>query len=478
MPDAPPPREGSSGPLRPSQLPRVPPSAGAGTGKTPSGESSMPFQAPNLTGHTLGQYTLQDKIGQGGMGLVFRAHDTALDRIVALKVLLINPLDDARQAERFLREARSLARLNHPNLLHVYNVGSETDCYFFAMELLQGETLNTAIRSRGKFAPEEFVPALGQILSALHYVHEQGITHRDIKSGNIMLCSHNTSSIGRAVLMDFGLAKDEQFSGMTSVGAVMGTPDYMSPEAAEGMSEGPPTDIYSLGVVTFEALCGRLPFVGRSALSIIRQHMDAPPPALAEFNPQIDPLLAGIVHKMLQKNPKDRYPHCPALAADLKRFLATPELSMLSERKGMIAARPVKGTGSFQKITGPQQAVSPRQQGNEDNETVENTVGGATIGDGESPRSEGFADAATIVQSRPILKAAPPRAAYQEPKSEGWPWWISGAVGFFGVLLIVFVIAVIAHNRQPVNIPTWSGQPATHKKSDGCSEEIGWVEFN
>ncbi|MCY3020207.1 MAG: serine/threonine-protein kinase, partial [Planctomycetota bacterium] len=174
-------------------------------------------------GRTLGHFTILEKIGQGGMGTVFKAFDTALERPVALKVLLSSALDDPKHAERFLREARSLARLSHPNLVHVYNVGIEGDYHYFAMELLEGETLSAGIRRRQRISAQELLPYLGQILAALYEVHQQGITHRDIKSGNIMLCSR------RAVLMDFGLAKDEGLSGLTSVGAVLGTPDYMSP---------------------------------------------------------------------------------------------------------------------------------------------------------------------------------------------------------------------------------------------------------
>ena len=183
---------------------------------------------PSLVGVKLGQYRLMEKIGQGGMGAVFRGHDGALDRVVAIKVLHCGPLDDEKTALRFQREAQSLARLSHPNLLHVYNVGSEGDLHYFAMEILEGSTLGQLLRVRKRFPLDETLLIAGQLLAALKYVHEQGITHRDIKSGNIIICGQ------RAVLMDFGLAKDESFTGLTSVGVVLGTPEYMSPEQAEG----------------------------------------------------------------------------------------------------------------------------------------------------------------------------------------------------------------------------------------------------
>jgi serine/threonine-protein kinase len=286
-------------------------------------QDTLVNEAPTLIGRTLGQYRILTKIGQGGMGMVFKAEDTALKREVALKVLWINPLDDPRIAERFMREARCLARLSHPNLLHVYNVGSEGDLRYFAMELLRGRTLAEALRSAHLTVPEA-LNMTGQLLSALDYVHHQGITHRDIKSGNIMLCD------SRVVLMDFGLAKEEHATGLTSEGVVLGTPEYMTPEQADGRTCGPPTDIYSLGVVLFEALTGRVPFLGRSALSIIKQHLDEKPPTLASRLPGIDPQLDQIVARCLAKDPKDRYADCSAMAVALLRLIRTPELLQLA----------------------------------------------------------------------------------------------------------------------------------------------------
>lgn len=313
-----------------------------GLGPQPGGAPEpAAFNAPALIGRTLGQYRIEKQVGQGGMGLVFKAHDTALDRMVALKVLFCGPLDDPKTAERFNREALNLARLSHPNLLHVYNVGSEDSLHYFAMELLAGRTLAMHLYLRKSLPPEECLPWAGQILSALHYVHQQGITHRDIKSGNIMLCGE------RAVLMDFGLAKDEQVSGLTSAGTVLGTPEYMAPEQAEGQSHGPPTDLYSFGVLLYEALSGALPFTGRSAFSILQQHLSAPPPALAAKAPQLDPRLGRVIERCLAKQSQDRFPSCVELAAALLPIFPTAELAQLAAKGGtrsaMTATRMVSG---------------------------------------------------------------------------------------------------------------------------------------
>ncbi|HYG75351.1 MAG TPA: serine/threonine-protein kinase [Planctomycetota bacterium] len=434
---------------------------------------NQPLKAvvPQLAGRTLGQYRILEKIGQGGMGSVFKAFDTMLERSVALKVLVSSVLDDAKQSERFLREARSLARLKHPNLVHVYNVGFENDCYYFAMELVEGETLAAAVRRRRRIPAEELIPYLGQVLSALHYVHMQGITHRDIKSGNVMLAGK------RAVLMDFGLAKDENFSGLTSVGAIVGTPDYMSPECAEGLTAGPPTDIYSVGVVMYEALSGAVPFTGRSAMSIIRQHLDIPPPPIEAALPGIDPMLASIVHKCLAKKPLDRYANCAALAADLIRLRSTPELQMLAEELLHGSARTL-ARGATQQSGGCDATLiggAHSQAAGDADATL--TAGGSaplladmTVANGPV-RSPELSAAGTVVDHENTIVLPP-----QPSKPSQWPAWVYVCFGFFGVFFLVFFLAVLKGSEQPQKQKP-AGQPVLARKVDGGSEEIRWIEF-
>jgi len=279
----------------------------------------------SLIGRMLGQYRIVSRLGQGGMGMVFRAYDTHLDRDVALKVIFCGPLDDPKMAERFQREAQSMARLSHPNLLHVHNVGNDGAIYYFSMELIDGETLSQRMRRLGRLPVAETLGIAGQVLAALHYVHGRGVTHRDLKSSNIMLAG------ARAVLMDFGLAKDERQSGLTTIGSVVGTPEYMAPEQADGQPVGPYTDLYSLGVVLYETLTGQLPFTGRSALAIIRQHMDTPPPPLENAVPGIAPALGRAIQRCMAKRPSERYRDCAELAADLAEIYRTPELTALAQ---------------------------------------------------------------------------------------------------------------------------------------------------
>lgn len=392
-------------------------------GNAPSSSISLPPSASQpgaLVGRLLGQYRLEEKIGQGGMGAVFRALDTALDRPVAVKVLVATSLESSTGAERFLREARRMARLKHPNLLHVYNVGTESGLYYFAMELLEGDTLADIIRGRGGLSVEMLMPYAAQLLSALHYIHGQGIVHRDVKSGNIMLCGH------RAVLMDFGLAKEENSSQLTAAGAVLGTPDYIAPEQAEGEAVGPATDLYSFGVVLYEALSGALPFRGRSAISIIRQHLEKPPPPLWNERPDLPRDLTDIIHRCLAKKPADRYPDCAAAAADLARVVPLPELAELAAQGGRPSPR-----------TAPPARTQPSR----------------------SYPSASLPTAETVRQTFPT-------ATETEPEKRTSPWlWL--ALGFLGVLLAAALLFAWAKPRKkrPPRKQGWRLRSKKYKKA-------------
>ncbi|HHN47072.1 MAG TPA: serine/threonine protein kinase [Planctomycetes bacterium] len=274
-----------------------------------------------LVGSRLGSYEIRTKLGEGGMGAVYLAHDASLEREVAIKVLPPEYARDGAYVQRFEREAKSLARLRHPNLIHIYTVGAQDDVHYFAMELIRGETLAEYMRKRGPLEEQEVLQLAAQILSALHSIHRLGIMHRDIKAANIML-----DGPGHAVLMDFGLAKDRSESGLTTAGAVLGTPEYMAPEQAQGDEVSPATDIYSFGVLLYEMLAGRLPFLGEKVFAVLRAHIESPPPPLEKLRPGITRGLARIVYKALEKNPAKRYASAAEMARDMYELAPLPQL--------------------------------------------------------------------------------------------------------------------------------------------------------
>lgn len=437
-------------------------------GASPDSECGATTLQP---GERLGKYEIIEKIGEGGMGLVFKATDTELDRTVALKVMFTDGYNDRRQAQRFEREARAMARLSHPNLLHVYSVGSERGCHYFAMELLRGETLLSAVRRLHRIPAPDLMQYTIQIVSALFYVHQKGILHRDIKGGNIMLCGR------RAVLMDFGLAKDEADSGLTSVGAIMGTPDYMPPEAAEGRASGPPTDLYSLGVVLYEALSGQLPFTGKSAIAIIRQHIETPPPDLEQLVPEIKPELAAIVHKCLEKKPEDRFADCPALARALWDIV--PDQIVLDVAEGRVPGAdeiPLEqihfGTSPNPNATSVPRTAGPRLR----------TGANATIAVSGRPTETMSARSRSTISptetqvprvSDGLGEGDETEVDFQSSQSrKSMPQWVWAVAGFIGVVVVGIFVLILNQPKPVPKVKEYAGQPVARKGASINKNEL------
>ncbi len=225
----------------------------------------------NLIGQTIGQYKIIGLIGEGGMATVYRAHQESLEREVALKVLLPHLTRDATFIERFLQEARAAAKMTHPNIVTVYEVGAANGVYYIALAYIKGVTLAQLMQA-GPLHPTRIGRIMGQIGSALDYAHRQGIIHRDIKPGNILITEGDY-----ALLTDFGIAKAIGEMKLTRTGLMVGTPAYMSPEQSLGKTVTPHSDQYSLGIVAYETLTGRVPFMGDTAPAILFQHVHEPP---------------------------------------------------------------------------------------------------------------------------------------------------------------------------------------------------------
>jgi serine/threonine-protein kinase len=241
------------------------------------------------------------------MAVVYRALDRTLGRQVAIKVLREQFAADPEFVERFDREARSAARLSHPNIVDIYDVGADGETRFIVMELVEGENLKSLIRRGGALPPALVIGYGREVGAALEYAHRRGIVHRDVKPQNVLL-----DADGHAKLTDFGIAQAAESVGLTQTG-VLGTPQYMSPEQARGRGVGPASDVYSLGVVLYELATGRLPFQADSPLAIALRHVEDEPPAPRSLNPSVPPALEAVILRALAKAPAERF----ASAADL-----------------------------------------------------------------------------------------------------------------------------------------------------------------
>ncbi|MFI9560489.1 protein kinase domain-containing protein [Nonomuraea endophytica] len=254
-----------------------------------------------------GRYRLDTRIGAGGMGEVWRGEDIVLARTVAVKVLLPGRMDDPGFVARFQGEARAMATINHPGVVDVYDYGVSGDTVYLVMKFVDGEPLDRLLIRLGRIAPEPAMELIAQAASALQAVHDQGIVHRDVKPGNLMV-----QRDGTLVLTDFGIARADLANRLTDAGMVLGTAAYCAPEQAEGAPVTPAVDIYALGVVAYECLVGQRPFDGDSAVTIALKHIrEAPPPLPAE----IPPAVRALVEKALSKDPARRF----ASAAEMSR---------------------------------------------------------------------------------------------------------------------------------------------------------------
>src|SRR5215813_2566387 len=282
-----------------------------------------------ISGATISHYKVLDKLGSGGMGVVYRAQDTRLGREVALKCLPPEVANDPQAVERLVREARSASSLNHPNICIIHEVDEANGYHFITMELLQGHTLRERI-AEGQISTEEIVRIATQVADALDTAHKKGIIHRDIKPANVFLTKR-----GEAKVLDFGLAKQEGPSvavtavgvtadspafELTSTGKTVGTIAYMSPEQARGQKLDARSDLFSFGIVLYEMAAGELPFSGATTALIFDSILNRTPAPLSRLRPGISPAFENIVTKLLVKDCRLRYQSAAEVLADLRRL--------------------------------------------------------------------------------------------------------------------------------------------------------------
>ncbi|MGD0741926.1 MAG: Stk1 family PASTA domain-containing Ser/Thr kinase [Acidimicrobiales bacterium] len=271
-----------------------------------------------MTPHTVvgGRYELGDQIARGGTAQVFLARDLLLGRPVALKMLFSELSTDSAFVERFRREAQAAANLSHPNIVPVFDWGETDSTYYIVMEYVDGEALSSIIRTQAPLTSAQAASVAADIAKALAYAHRHGVVHRDVKPGNVLITSD-----GQVKVTDFGIARaigvDEQ---VTQTGLVMGTATYFSPEQAQGLGVDGRSDVYALGVVLYEMVAGRPPFVGESPVAIAYQHVRESPEPPSTYNPKVSPALEAIILQAMAKLPKERYQTAEEFRADLERF--------------------------------------------------------------------------------------------------------------------------------------------------------------
>src|SRR5579863_6742041 len=321
-----------------------------------------------MIGETISHYRILEQLGAGGMGIVYKAHDSRLDRAVALKFLPEEVAKEPQALERFRREARAASALNHPGICTIYDVGEQDGRAFIAMEFIDGETLRTHIH--GKALPLEEILKLGiQIADALDAAHAQGIIHRDIKPANIFV-----SKRGHAKVLDFGLAKlvpkaiaagEGDFAGEASdstsiVGIISGTPSYMSPEQIRGDNLDPRTDIFSLGLVLYEMATGRQAFGGGTGGAIIEAVLTRSPVPARSLNPDIPPRLEEIINKALHKDRDQRYQRAADIRSDLQRLERATDSGYRTSDEPTASVAKVTASNLPLAAQPPEQSTTPR----------------------------------------------------------------------------------------------------------------------
>lgn len=288
------------------------------------------------------RYRVEQRIGEGGMAVVYRGRDLLLNRAVAIKALRPQYASDPTFRARFEREAQAAAGFTHPNIIDIYDVGEERGVPYIVMEYVRGETLKEIIAKEGPFVPEDVAALLEQVAAALDYAHDHGLVHRDVKPQNILVTPD-----GVAKVVDFGIAKGLADGDLTDVGAGLGTVHYISPEQASGLMATPASDVYSLAVVAFEMLTRALPFDADTPVGVAMRHVHDAPPRPSALNPSVPPQVDEIVLRGLAKDPTRRYPTAGRFAESMSGWANTSSPTQVTRLGPMVPPGRVSAPGSL-----------------------------------------------------------------------------------------------------------------------------------
>ena len=309
------------------------------------GEALTSEEALRKIGTTvLEHYEITDVLGQGGMSVVYRARHRLTEQEVALKILPPELAAHSQVKTRFLEEAKALAQLDHPNIVHLYNFGQDQGCLVLAMQLVAGHTWERLILTRGKLDWQTSVSIGIDVLKALELAHSRGVVHRDMKPSNVLIRAD-----GSALVMDFGIAKMTTSTRLTATGQTMGTVRYMSPEQVRGQEVDTRTDLYSLAVTLYESLCGDTPFDGESHFEIMTQHLTRPPPPLADHGVTVPDELEEVIFTALAKNPDQRPSSARQMRAQLEEVRAAAGHHRPPTDRSTMSDRPGRAIGAGRK---------------------------------------------------------------------------------------------------------------------------------
>ncbi|WP_406039349.1 serine/threonine protein kinase [Micromonospora sp. NBC_00898] len=404
------------------------------------------------------RYRLDERIASGGMGDVWRGTDQVLGRTVAVKSLLPALLDEPGFAERFRGEARTMATINHPGVVDVYDFGSDQHIAFLVMEYVEGDALAATLSRVGRLTPARTMALLAQAADALHAAHEKGIVHRDVKPGNLLVRPNGT-----LVLTDFGIARSDLVGQLTAAGSVLGTASYISPEQATGAVATPASDVYALGVVAYQCLAGRRPFEGDNPLEIAMKHVrEAPRPLPSDIPPQVK----AIVERALAKDPTARWPSAAALAGVAR------QAKLALSQQARTGAGPISGVPSSPAAPSARAQVpaAARQQPRPPAVAPRPPVAARPAAAPVAPR--GAAPVPQPRQHNPLGYARPAAPAPPLPaprRSRAGLWWTAILVA----VLVLLCSGVISYNYRKGAASGDTGVPAPVSVTSGAVRAHG-----
>ena len=406
--------------------------------------TSIPIDGQALSQALSGQYEILREVGRGGMGIVFLARDLKLERLVAIKTLPPTLAADDVIRSRFLREARTAAALNHPNIVPIHRADDIDGTVFFVMGFVDGPNLAQLIREGGPLSPRTAVSILYDVSGALGYAHGAGVVHRDVKAENIML----DRASSRALVTDFGIARVAEAAPLTATGTVLGTVHYMSPEQVAGDAVDRRSDIYSLGVVAFYALAGRFPFDSPTASAVLVAHVTKEAPSLFNTAPTVPRALARLVDRCLAKDPDSRVQSCEELLTELRRVeaglpdddVAAPRPDAVTSVSSDEAQALWERAAQLQDMTGqmPPLRFEPRQVVRRDNATSGYQLDQVRNAAREAGIDSRFVDRAMAERGLVDAPAAddPTEGVVREGILPPYNWWLGGksAIAFEAVI--------------------------------------------